>query len=244
MATWDELVYMQDMNSPACWSANIGDSKKLIDVRDNKPYWITKLGDSQCWMTQNLDYDLDTTKELSPFTSDVTEYWTPTGSTQKGGINFASDAKVVPSYDPGDRYCANNTTSRCDLTASVNDGHDAAGNYYSWLAATANTGSGISSGSAEGSICPKGWRLPANGAYGTLIGSATPAQITASPYYFVYGGDVNNSSLSNAGSGGYYWSSTADSATNAYLLYFNSSNVLPSASNGRYFGFSVRCVAR
>ncbi len=61
-------------------------------------------------------------------------------------------------------------------------------------------------------------------------------------FYFVYGGNVNSSSLNNAGSNGYYWSSTANNASNAYNLNFNTS-VNPSNNNNRYNGFSVRCVA-
>lgn len=55
---------------------------------------------------------------------------------------------------------------------------------------------------------------------------------------------VNNGSLTSAGSNGYYWSSTAYSATYAYNLYFSSSNVNPSNSNNRRNGFSVRLVRR
>ena len=29
-----------------------------MDTRDNKLYWVTKLKDGNCWMTQNLDYDI------------------------------------------------------------------------------------------------------------------------------------------------------------------------------------------
>jgi len=39
---------------------------------------------------------------------------------------------------------------------------------------------------------------------------------------------------------GIYWSSSPDSV-DAYYLYFNSSNINPSNSNFRAFGFSLRC---
>ncbi len=108
---------------------------------------------------------------------------------------------------------------------------------------------------ATSSICPKGWQLPVNGntttdkSYNKLLSgipdsSAGSTTIRQAPYYFVYGGYVINSSLFAAGSAGYYLSSTASSATDAYALYFLSSDVYPSSGNARYYGYSVRCVAR
>ncbi len=44
------------------------------------------------------------------------------------------------------------------------------------------------------------------------------------------------------GTRGNYWSSTRNTATSGYNLYFNSSSVNPSNSNGRSNGFAVRCV--
>ena len=66
------------------------------------------------------------------------------------------------------------------------------------------------------------------------------------PYNFPYAGDVLNSSLYNVGSYGGYWSRTVYSSNsqNAYLLVFSSSAVDPAnRRNGRYDGFSIRCVA-
>lgn len=44
------------------------------------------------------------------------------------------------------------------------------------------------------------------------------------------------------GSSGYYWSRTDTSTTNAYYLYFNSSDLYPASTNYKYDGYSVRCV--
>jgi len=68
--------------------------------------------------------------------------------------------------------------------------------------------------------------------------------IRLNPFYLLYGGLVNSGFLQSAGSWGYYWSSTADSSNGAYGLNFNSSNVYPSNNNWRYYGFSIRCLAR
>ena len=58
-----QAVYMQDMTTGIC--ENTGNitpgnevSKQLIDVRDGKQYWVSKLADQNCWMTQNLALDL------------------------------------------------------------------------------------------------------------------------------------------------------------------------------------------
>ena len=62
------------------------------------------------------------------------------------------------------------------------------------------------------------------------------------PYYLLRGGSLSNSSLSSAGSGGGYCSSTPNGSSGAYFLTFYSGYV--STSYGiRYNGFSVRCVA-
>ena len=62
------------------------------------------------------------------------------------------------------------------------------------------------------------------------------------PYYLLRGGYLNYSSLSNAGSGGYYWSSTPNGSSGACYLYFYSGYVT-TYYGYRYGGQSVRCVA-
>ena len=50
---------MQDMTHDICESVDVEESElQLIDVRDNKVYWVAKLKDGNCWMTQNLDLDI------------------------------------------------------------------------------------------------------------------------------------------------------------------------------------------
>ena len=56
-------------------------------------------------------------------------------------------------------------------------------------------------------------------------------------------GDGNGSSLSKAGSNGYYWSSTPYSDSNfAWYLFISSSSFLRNGNFYRYYGFSVRPV--
>ena len=67
-------------------------------------------------------------------------------------------------------------------------------------------------------------------------------KIMNAPYYLLRGGALSGSSLSNAGSNGYYWSSTPYGSNYAYNLLFGSGYAFTDFSL-RYFGFSVRCVA-
>ena len=59
-------------------------------------------------------------------------------------------------------------------------------------------------------------------------------------------GRRNGTSVSSAGSGGYYWSSTAYTTANitgdAYSVYFSSRNLYPEDYYSRYDGYSVRLV--
>ncbi len=58
------------------------------------------------------------------------------------------------------------------------------------------------------------------------------------------GGYGSGSSVSNAGSWGYYWSSTYNNTNNAYILNFSSGSVNPQNNNNKYNGQAVRCVKK
>ena len=69
----------------------IGDQYQAVDLRDNKLYYISKLQDGRCWMTQNLDLDLDSSKTLTHADTDLgwgtdttTLSWQPSRSTIDG----------------------------------------------------------------------------------------------------------------------------------------------------------------
>ena len=102
-------------------------------------------------------------------------------------------------------------------------------------------------------VCPKGFTLPTSSDYSSLTttyhitsNSTGSTKLRQSPLDFVYTGFYAGSAglLGSEGSGGYYWSRTAYSGTNAYNLDFNSSNVYPQGINGRGYGFALRCVGR
>lgn len=186
---------MQEMTSGICANALDRDSNgeitgQLKDIRDGNYYWVSKLADGKCWMTQNLALDLSTSRTLTTIDSDVTTDWTPGYTTAtKVSNNQLKDNAGQRSWNLGSYYIKspNGSTScgsdqdslaGCSPTyftalatpTSANNNinaHWLAGNYYQWCAATAGctnssgqTGGKFNSGEAVSSICPKGWRLP------------------------------------------------------------------------------------
>ncbi len=76
--TLSDLTYMQEMSTLSCENSSLHETKQLIDLRDNKDYWVAKLADGNCWMTQNLALDLnEKTLPLKPESSDVSREWGP-----------------------------------------------------------------------------------------------------------------------------------------------------------------------
>ncbi len=97
-----QLVYMQDMSPEICTQTGKitrGNevSKRLIDIRDGKQYWVAKLADQNCWMTQNLAFDLKQGETLTPDTSDVSRNWTVPIGTEYSVPNAVG---TIPSDSP------------------------------------------------------------------------------------------------------------------------------------------------
>ena len=209
---------LQDMNADICNAAEVldeGSQMQAIDIRDNKVYWITKLRDGKCWMTQNLDLDLGSIGILTHADTDLgygnstTQSWRPdSGDVSYGGFgsdtlwnagcNLNDDAGFPPCigvqyYDPGDKIWDGVTAEENegvgweldDMVQGTNT-HYHVGNYYSWDAATAGAGGFQHEGQvADESICPAGWTLPKGGEY-------TDNPIVGSFQYMVeqYGWDI------------------------------------------------------
>ena len=127
VANLSELTYLQDMSPAVCDASATGDTTQLIDSRDGKAYWIAKLQDGNCWMTQNLDFDLDPAQTLTPADSDVSRPWTPTVATSDS-VFANTESLGTYSYDPGlylkstptdhNQYC-NKVTSLADPACST-----------------------------------------------------------------------------------------------------------------------------
>ncbi|MCD7969414.1 MAG: fimbrillin family protein [Alistipes sp.] len=123
-----------------------------------------------------------------------------------------------------------------------------------------NSWGGVSGGKTAYDPCPPGWKMPPilvsgtnswgnSGDWGSFTdkgrvfnGVNSTADLN---HYYPASGFRNLSSgfLQVQGTYGRYWSTTAQSATYGYALYFNSGSVNPANANNRAYGFSVRCVA-
>ncbi len=119
--------YMQDMTSSICESMGLNEERLLTDKRDNKQYWVTKLKDGKCWMTQNLDLDLKTTVALTSDTSDLNTVssWTPTRNTGTAYSGWTTGVTTSHySYDPGDMIFVLGTmgTTRYFISTTAKNG--------------------------------------------------------------------------------------------------------------------------
>lgn len=148
------VSYMQDFTASQCASMAQGEQIQLVDSRDNKTYWVGKLTDGNCWMTQNLDLDLSINLTLTPSNTNISSNWTPSASTTTTISGYYGPG-ISKSYDPGAQYYE-----------GAGSEHYHVGNYYQWSAATAGyTGASQSTQS----ICPAGWTLPSQSQFQTLI---------------------------------------------------------------------------
>ena len=121
---WD----MQGMTPEICGSVTeMHDDYQMMDIRDWKLYHITKLRDGNCWMTQNLDFDIpaagidSTTSDLSVFggrayTNGYSQqsinngtiiHWTPTRGTTATLSQWESSYYTPYSFDPGNWFWNN-----------------------------------------------------------------------------------------------------------------------------------------
>ncbi len=119
--TFGGIKTMQEMTSSICGAAAVNDTAYLRDTRDNKSYWVTKLADGNCWMSQNLGLDI-TTSNVKAADSDVTSDWNSSSSYPPVATAVsvaASVGKGTDSWDLGQYVlntpiattaCGNNTT--------------------------------------------------------------------------------------------------------------------------------------
>ena len=216
----------------------------MYDIRDNKPYTVRKLADGNCWMTEDLKLELTagTPVEGSLNTSATAYTFTPTSCSTNGACSLNNNTKTPA---PNGKY------------------------YYSWYAATAETGtSSLMNIDTTASICPVGWRIPANytfdnaksygaltNAYGLTTNGTNNSQdhvseLESAPLNFARSGNYDSGNLSYDDLYARYWSSTAYVDTSAfayYFRYYNSSaypsDTSPQNDANKSGGMAVRCVA-
>ena len=97
--TISTITYMQEINETVIASMETDQSYQLVDGRDKKIYWVTKLRDGRVYMSQNLDYDLEAKTDgselnewgnLYPENSE-TAYDEPKSKLYKDGGNLVFD---------------------------------------------------------------------------------------------------------------------------------------------------------
>lgn len=168
------VYYMQDV---ATWKDELGveDTALVIDKRDYKSYYVTKLKDGHIWMTQNLAIDLSYTDgdgnvTMRTFTSEDTDlnviYDETTGNyAEYGGDGYTKDNDII-SWTPDptaqtstirgasapDWYISLNTPYSAKKLDSPTTGHESSGNYYNWTAAIASNNSSSRTGSSLGDV--------------------------------------------------------------------------------------------
>ncbi|MBR2709625.1 hypothetical protein IKE72_00930 [Candidatus Saccharibacteria bacterium] len=277
---------MQDITPEICDSIVIGSpsleteagikANTLIDTRNDKTYLVAKYADGHCWMRENLNYvftENGTVEAYNFQTGETFNYTTPLATQTDTGTAWEQDAKDGPhSFKRDENNCIGgtdiNTSGGTGATCDTNKPYERIGVLYNWAAATAQTGAQAAAAGSSGatevktSICPKGWRLPANsgdysfsvlmGSYGlptTSQGGLTSANNYSgqlqNPLNFNRPGryDRSNGTLYGQGTNGIFWSSVGYSATHAHDLYFYSMYFGPQDGSDKGYGFSVRCVA-
>ena len=175
---------MQDMVPEICESAtNVGHQVSLVDLRDYKTYYATKMSDGKCWMTKNLDLDLSTSKtfthddtDLGWTTNNPSATWTPVASAvTKSAGQWTSDYNYPVSadggdliryiyykqfYGPNDQYVEYSNLSECEQAGGRGCDHYHVGNYYNFCAASASNYCENGAYDVPDSICPAGWTSP------------------------------------------------------------------------------------
>ena len=181
-ATQNSQLFMQDTIAIKNNLPNAGDSMQVIDQRDGKKYWVTRLADGNVWMTQNLDLDIKANAVLNSQTTDLNVAYNSSageyaeyndGYTESNGVIYWRPASSATTIDfTGTTVSgwqnSNTTPYTANKTDDTETGHNSLGNYYNWTAAIAsNNSSSLTqdtlsdiSKNPKNSICPKGWRLP------------------------------------------------------------------------------------
>jgi uncharacterized protein (TIGR02145 family) len=244
--------------------------KKLVDTRDGKEYIVAKYPDGKCWITENMDYVIDPTAELTRYDTNLTmSYVNPvfnfTNPTMTSLTGFKEDdvyqtgtnnltAAPERSYAPqgSERYYQDGTT-QASVPTDNTDAYtwEKTGVYYNYPAAALNY---LSSSSNYVSICPYGWKLPSPSDITSLVSRYTDGSgnidMKNAPFIFsgkiTYDADADETKLVDTGTAGYYWTSSLTSSNSRYLDYVvkvSTDGTTYSTENANvYDGAQVKCI--
>ena len=202
-----------------------GGSSTVQDA-DGNTYGTVLAQDGRCW----LDRNLGTTRAATSSTDDASYGWYFQWGRDYDGhqISNSGTTTILSSTDtPGHGSFIRSTANPYDWRSSKND------SLWQGVSGTNNP-------------CPAGFRLPTKDEWVSLVsteGITNSATAFSSTLKLPLAGHRSRAdgSLVNQGSHGYYWSS-GPNGTYAYLLYFDSGEVLPANFADRAYGFSVRCL--
>ena len=113
-----EISTMQEMTPEFCASVTTSspdNTARLKDTRDGKYYWVAKLADGNCWMTQNLDLDLNS-RTLTPADSDVSDDWTYSGSWYTSAADGSDSYSAIQGWNLGE-YVKTSPTATTSCTS-------------------------------------------------------------------------------------------------------------------------------
>ena len=261
---------MQEFTGATCGSMSVGDIVSLTDERNGQTYRIKKMQDNKCWMVDNLKYAGEANTDLANidgtyglvYNNESGKYNTVDGTDTQSTANLD---KAFYNNPMSRSYCygtsIQSSYTKCGYLY----------NWYAATAGTGTYATSTSGTNVSGSICPTGWRLPSGSSDGSTAtgngtsytaadfpvlnasmnaGSLTTGSTTGYPAGWQFTGawsgvfsGIWGSGFSYQGSGGHYWSSTANSSVSARYLIFGSSYVDPGNSGSlKYYGFAIRCV--
>ena len=200
--TIHSITYMQEMTPEICaatttpsssfetanhddWDgSHFGDENYiprtvLVDTRDQQKYLVAKLADGECWMTQNLNLTMSTTKALTKEDTDLQtkDSYTPDRNTLPSMPttgspygNFATVSDMQLSWHANYEYYVD-TEQYPGMGVKVSEAPTSDSDEYLWQqAGIFYTGYVLSAGTYPynggsgvyytDTICPKGWTLP------------------------------------------------------------------------------------
>lgn len=114
-------TYMQDMTPTECSEMDTYTTGQLIDRRDGQKYWVTKMADGNCWMTQNLKLILSTNTTITAALSDVTDDWTPEYDTLPTVSVVKNNKTSTYSYDFGMYVVSSPKITMCGSTTTAHN---------------------------------------------------------------------------------------------------------------------------
>jgi len=231
-----------------------------------KTYTVRKLADGNCWMTDNLALNWDSSRTFTSGDTNTTSSVTVNVNTQAlsatgGDVDGTTDQTNWKEPSAGGNWnrwlsrSTNNAQENSYSAEAVRTGENQyLGTYYNWYTATLGTGLDGDPSTEIGTdstadICPKGWQLPrytGSGSWMTLIRDTYHVISTQGDQSTVSGGNTaaNNTlhgfpfSLPYSGDVGRGSGSTVSRGT-----YGNFWSAAPSSStNSRHLGFNGTAV--